>query len=303
MRNAANNADTNDPLMAFTTRCAQCGHRCSCSWRFAQRARPPPPRRARASYSESTGYQFYKLASAAYCGDAALANWSCAPCVASNLTASELQIFHDRKTDARGFVAMLDGSVVLSFEGTETLTNWLDDLKFAKTDRNMSCAGCKVHSGFYDCWKGLDAPMVEHVRALREAHPAAPVYVTGHSLGAAIAVIAAYILQYDLGVPIAGVYTYGGPRVGNRAFASYYLFAVRDARDVAPHPPPRPGAAPAARGHGVRARGERGVLPADVRARLRRLHRVRRQRRGRELRRPVPHDRGGLFDPRPPPLL
>ena len=32
---------------------------------------------------------------------------------------------------------------------------------------------------------GLDAPMVEHVRALREAHPAAPVYVTGHSLGAA----------------------------------------------------------------------------------------------------------------------
>ena len=175
-----------------------------------------------ASYSEPLGYQFYKLASAAYCGDAALANWSCAPCVASNLTASELQIFHDRKTDARGFVAMLDGSVVLSFEGTETLTNWLDDLKFAKTDRNMSCAGCKVHSGFYDCWKGLDAPMVEHVRALREAHPAAPVYVTGHSLGAAIAVIAAYILQYDLGVPIAGVYTYGGPRVGNRAFASYY---------------------------------------------------------------------------------
>ena len=51
----------------------------------------------------------------------------------------------------------------------------------------MQCAGCKVHSGFYDCWKGLDAPMVEHVRALREAHPAAPVYVTGHSLGGMVA--------------------------------------------------------------------------------------------------------------------
>tara|TARA_B110001469_G_C9470252_1_gene236388 strand:- start:268 stop:408 length:141 start_codon:yes stop_codon:yes gene_type:complete len=33
---------------------------------------------------------------------------------------------------------------VLSFRGSENLQNWVENLKIAKTNRNMSCAGCKV---------------------------------------------------------------------------------------------------------------------------------------------------------------
>ena len=51
--------------------------------------------------------------------------------------------------------------------------------------------------------------MVEELRALRASHPLAQVYVTGHSLGAAIAMVAAYELQYEEHIPVAGVYTFG----------------------------------------------------------------------------------------------
>ena len=66
-----------------------------------------------------------------------------------------------------------------------------------------------MHSGFYDCWRSLSAPMVQELRALRASHPLAQVYVTGHSLGAAIAMVAAYELQYEEHIPVAGVYTFG----------------------------------------------------------------------------------------------
>ena len=42
------------------------------------------------------------------------------------------------------------------------------------------------------------------LRALRASRPLAEVFVTGHSLGAAIAMIAAYELEYAEGIPVAG---------------------------------------------------------------------------------------------------
>ena len=51
------------------------------------------------------------------------------------------------------------------------------------------------------------------------------IYVTGHSLGAAIAQIFAYELALA-GYPVEGIWTFGAPRAGNRAFAESYESAV-----------------------------------------------------------------------------
>ena len=42
------------------------------------------------------------------------------------------------------------------------------------------------------------------------------------SPGAAIAMLAAYELEYEERIPVAGVWTFGQPRVGNRAFRAFY---------------------------------------------------------------------------------
>ena len=179
-----------------------------------------------AAYRPDYAYTFYKLASAAYCDE--VESWSCAPCKASNQTVASVLLLFNKTTDTRAYIAAYQDlftghtSIVLSFRGSETLTNWIENLKIAKTDRDMSCAGCKVHSGFYGSWAPIATPVVAEIKRLQVVYPSARLYTTGHSLGAALAVLAAYVLEYDYGFSIAGVYTFGQPRVGNHAFASYY---------------------------------------------------------------------------------
>ena len=106
--------------------------------------------------------------------------------------------------------------------GTETLLNWIENLRIARTSSEMSCSGCKVHKGFLDSWKPVQAPVVAEIKRLNAIYPRAKLYTTGHSLGAALATIAGYVLQYDEGMPIEGIFTFGSPRVGNDAFAAYF---------------------------------------------------------------------------------
>jgi predicted lipase len=71
--------------------------------------------------------------------------------------------------------------------------------------------------------------------------------VTGHSLGAALALLCAADLKRS-GVVGSGIklYDYGSPRVGNRAFANYMynllgsgaVMRVVHAKDAVPHLPP-----------------------------------------------------------------
>lgn len=60
------------------------------------------------------------------------------------------------------------------------------------------------------------------------------VYVTGHSLGAAMATVALpYIYNMNLNRPIDGFYNFESPRVGDKAFSDWFKsqkFAVLSGR-------------------------------------------------------------------------
>lgn len=206
------------------------------------------------AWDVSNGFAFYKLASASYCSISSIDSWggdgTCLPCIASSMTAKYVKGIFVDKTDTQAFVGAFadhDGMIriVVSFRGTETIENWIEDLKIAKTDRNMSCSGCRVHSGFYDAWASISSQVLSEVRMLRDSYPAAGLYITGHSLGAALATLSAYVMQYDNGLDIAGVYTYGSPRVGNSDFASFFndesathvTWRVTHHRDIVVHLP------------------------------------------------------------------
>jgi predicted lipase len=63
--------------------------------------------------------------------------------------------------------------------------------------------------------------MTEAVRELTAEHPGRPVYVIGHSLGAAMATIAAVDLRFKLDLTDVRLYTFGSPRVGNQIFSKF----------------------------------------------------------------------------------
>jgi hypothetical protein len=70
----------------------------------------------------------------------------------------------------------------------------------------------------------------------------AAIYVTGHSLGGALATLAALDIKATFG-KLSEFYSYGEPRVGNAAFATYFasqmpVHRVIHYADIVPHVPP-----------------------------------------------------------------
>lgn len=192
---------------------------------------------------------YYQFAGSSYCTNASLAAWNCTPCTLSNTTLLSLQVFENDRSDARAVLAAVKppGSdtpmIALSWRGTETLENWIENLEVLRTDRNMSCAGCTVHSGFYKVWSSLAGRILYELGRLQQRYPGAPLTIVGHSLGGAVATVMAYVLVFDLQVNVSSVYTYGSPRVGNDAFAAAFSKGMRSVRvthnrDIVPHLPP-----------------------------------------------------------------
>lgn len=69
--------------------------------------------------------------------------------------------------------------------------------------------------------------MLDYLNSLQARTKGTPLFITGHSLGAAQATIAAYELAV-LGFNVAGVVTIASPRVGNKVFADAWNKRVGD---------------------------------------------------------------------------
>ncbi|KAK7224485.1 hypothetical protein V2G26_012488 [Clonostachys chloroleuca] len=82
--------------------------------------------------------------------------------------------------------------------------------------------GARVHTGFYDAWNEMAAAgAVTAISDAVAANRGYKVVATGHSLGGALASMAAASLR-DTGCPV-DLYTYGAPRVGNAAFSDFLV--------------------------------------------------------------------------------
>eukprot|EP00012_Vannella_robusta_P002660 CAMPEP_0206191178 /NCGR_PEP_ID=MMETSP0166-20121206/5207_1 /ASSEMBLY_ACC=CAM_ASM_000260 /TAXON_ID=95228 /ORGANISM="Vannella robusta, Strain DIVA3 518/3/11/1/6" /LENGTH=158 /DNA_ID=CAMNT_0053607431 /DNA_START=488 /DNA_END=961 /DNA_ORIENTATION=+ len=102
--------------------------------------------------------------------------------------------------------------------------------------------GVEVGLGFYKEWNDLSPQVIPAVQNLTANYPSAKIWVTGHSLGAAISILCAAELAQE-GYSDISVYNYGLPRVGNEAFSDYYrsivpnTFRVVNGHDIVPHVP------------------------------------------------------------------
>lgn len=80
----------------------------------------------------------------------------------------------------------------------------------------------KVRRGFLELYKSMSNVIAVELRRLLVTYPKARVIVTGHSLGAALAVVCAHHLQYHMGNVIDGggpfCYPFCTPKAGNLAF-------------------------------------------------------------------------------------
>ena len=102
--------------------------------------------------------------------------------------------------------------LVLAFRGTAHLRNWLTDLDCQFVPSSYG----RVHAGFAAALSAVFAQLAE---LIFDAHYAGKkIWLTGHSLGGALALLAAR----QLIKPMAGCYTFGQPRVGDADFCQSY---------------------------------------------------------------------------------
>ena len=106
----------------------------------------------------------------------------------------------------------------------------------------------RVHTGFARALESVLLPLQTELRkSAVGAGPGSrkPIFVTGHSLGGALATLAAYRLQ-RAGFPVRAVYLHAAPKVGDAAFSAEYAsrriptFRTEHWRDLVPTLPSAP---------------------------------------------------------------
>jgi hypothetical protein len=113
--------------------------------------------------------------------------------------------------DTQCFVAWSAQAALVAFRGSESLGDWIANLNIVGTTQPYG----RVHRGFLGAFQVVDAQLRSALTGLAGRQ----ILITGHSLGGALATIAAAEWQSQL--PIAWVYTYGQPAVGKGAFPSF----------------------------------------------------------------------------------
>jgi hypothetical protein len=81
------------------------------------------------------------------------------------------------------------------------------------------CFNCTVHMGFFSSWKDCRRLIVPHLKHLHESHPSYKLHLVGHSLGGAVAALAA--LETEVLGWHPTVTTFGEPRIGNSGLRDY----------------------------------------------------------------------------------
>ncbi|TBU75568.1 lipase family protein [Phytopseudomonas daroniae] len=103
------------------------------------------------------------------------------------------------------------GEVLLAFRGTDIIADWVTD---ANAGLQRGPSTWPVHAGFNETFKSLRADIDTFMRGRNPS----TVHCVGHSLGGALATLAADHLS-ELGVAGIKLYTFGSPRVGISGFA------------------------------------------------------------------------------------
>ena len=133
---------------------------------------------------------------------------------------------------SRAILRHTSAGLVVAFPGSDNIPSWIADLDIATV--NVPGVG-DIHEGFWGAWKAIRVQVLAAIAGQ-------PVTLVGHSLGAALALMAAADMTAS-GNPPAAVYGFEPPRVCAGESMANLLKAIpilltKDGNDIVPDVPP-----------------------------------------------------------------
>lgn len=143
-----------------------------------------------------------------------------------------------------GLVARNDRAqtLAISFRGTRTPGEWLKALDFVAASYTPVSNWGEVHQGFQLVYLAMQASVEDLVTSAIGG--STNIWITGHSLGGAVAVLAAPDVAINMSKIVPSLHTYAGPRSGQPSFADKFdklvktCFRVVNRWDIVPQLPP-----------------------------------------------------------------
>ena len=149
---------------------------------------------ASTSYVSHSALEMGWLSEVAYESQKSIDAWSCPAC--KNIRITNQKSFFSSVANIQGFAGYLPdfSAILLSFRGSVDTKNWIANLGSAMSTY-PGCSGCHVHTGFYVAYKSVSSSVRQAIANLQNQHRGAPIVITGHSLGGAMAILSALDLH------------------------------------------------------------------------------------------------------------
>ena len=140
------------------------------------------------------------------------------------------------------FIATANNNIYVVFRGTKTIDEWIADADFPFVPYTFVSNGGMTEQGFTDIYETLG--VVEEINKLAATGDFDNVYITGHSLGGALAGVSMpdIAVNTDFSDPV--IYSFASPRVGDSDYKSRYdgldveSWRVFNTNDEVPKLPP-----------------------------------------------------------------
>ncbi|MBU4311789.1 MAG: lipase family protein [Candidatus Omnitrophica bacterium] len=142
--------------------------------------------------------------------------------------------------ETQAFMVANDEIIILTFRGTDSIEDWITDADA----RLVKGPWGRVHRGFREAlnciWHDIKRTLTEF------QYKSQPFWIAGHSLGGALATLAAAKFIKEEYKRPKGIYTFGQPRVGNKIFVRDFnallkrrTFRFVNNEDIVTRVPPR----------------------------------------------------------------
>eukprot|EP00928_Gymnodinium_smaydae_P051339 TRINITY_DN34882_c0_g1_i1.p1 TRINITY_DN34882_c0_g1~~TRINITY_DN34882_c0_g1_i1.p1 ORF type:complete len:350 (-),score=11.35 TRINITY_DN34882_c0_g1_i1:57-1052(-) len=202
-----------------------------CTLIYLMRPSPvgPPPVPAGPAPAPSPGFNVedardtLHFAWAAYCNKSALEAWNCQWCNQSK-PAKLIRYIRGVSMGTQGYVAVdrPRNQIIVAIRGSNNPRNYIQDGMLFPSHFGPSPADARVHHGFMIAFQSIGEDITDAVAEGERSCPECEVLVTGHSLGAAMATLAASKLALNRSSnKSVRLFTFGSPRVGNAIFARW----------------------------------------------------------------------------------